>query len=121
MEPVPYEIRAEDIDEVLNAYEPVGGGEWSEEDRTDMRAHVMSSILDLDDIVRSVPEESPEEATADASRAGSQSERPGGESAARREMALAAIEDLLIRDGYIDLAPDESRVFPAGLEDEPGT
>jgi hypothetical protein len=121
MEPVPYEIREEDIDEVLSAYEPVGGGEWSDEDRTDIRAHVMRSILDIDDIVRSVPEDGPQDATADATRAGSLSERPGDESAARREMALAAIEDLLIRDGYIDLAPDESRVFPAGVEDEPGT
>jgi len=92
MEPVPYLISEEDVDEVLSAYEPVGGGVWTEDARREARQHVMRNVLDVDDPVRTAVEE----------------DRPD----ARRELALAAIEDLLIRDGLIDLTDREKRVFP---------
>lgn len=110
MEPVPYEIRADDVDEVLNAYEPTGGGTFDEEARDDARRHVMRHVAELDEIVRATPEEPTGERPG---HAGPVSEHPGDSAPDRREMALAAIEDLLIRDGYIELEPDESRVFPA--------
>ena len=44
MEPVPYEIKDEDVDEVLNAY----GDDWSDAQREDARTHVMRNLTDLD-------------------------------------------------------------------------
>ncbi len=113
MEPVPYEIREDDIDEVLDAYEPTGGGEWPEEARTEVRRHVMRNINDIDDTVRSAAEDPSGEAGILTTRTGPESDRPGDRAPARRDMALAAIEDLLIRDGYIELEADEARTFPA--------
>jgi hypothetical protein len=114
MEPVRYEVKQEDIDEVLDAYEPTGGGRFQEDERKEIRAHVMRNVLDIDEIVRGTPEtEGLASAHADAQRAGPVGERPGDQSSDRRETALAAIEDLLIRDGYLDLDADESRAFPA--------
>lgn len=92
MKPVPYQISEEDIDEVLSAYEPVGGGVWTEPARRSAREHVMRHVLDIDEPVRTAPEE----------------DRPD----IRREVALAAIEDLLIRDGLIDMSDREKRVYP---------
>ena len=115
MDPVPYEIRQEDVDEVLDAYEPTGGGEWPEEARVDARKHVMENITDIDETVRSAPE-GPRSGAVDRSdnmHTGPESDRPGDRAPQRRDMALAAIEDLLIRDGFIDLDEDEPRVFPA--------
>ncbi|MGH7466709.1 MAG: hypothetical protein ACRENP_01865 [Longimicrobiales bacterium] len=90
MKPVPYAVQSADIDEVLSAYEPVGGGAWTEEARQDVRAYVMRHVLDLDDATRTAPEDA----------------------TVRREVALAAIEDLLIRDGLLDITDREKRVFP---------
>lgn len=90
MEPDPYTIREEDVDEVLGAY-----GDLPPDLRERARAHVLRNVLDIDDIARTAP-----------------ASQPG----ARREVALAAIEDLLIRDGYIDVAADEPRVFPVTVE-----
>jgi len=110
MDPVPYEIREEDVDEVLSAHEPTGGGDWPEERRVQARKHVMSNVTDIDETVRSAAEE-PRQG-ADANRAGDISDHPGDRSPARRDMALAAIEDLLIRDGFIDVDGDDDRAFP---------
>ncbi len=110
MEPVPYEIRADDIDEVLSAYEPASG--WTEEQRGTLRSHVMAHVTELDEIVRTAPEREPSRDVRTSAMAQPVSARPGEASAARRELALAAIEDLLIREGLVDARADEQRVFP---------
>ncbi|MGQ0815866.1 MAG: hypothetical protein ACT4O1_15655 [Gemmatimonadota bacterium] len=56
------------------------------------RDHVMKHVMDIDEIVRTVP---------------------AGDPAARQAAALAAIEDPLIRDGFIDLVDTEKRRYPA--------
>lgn len=106
MDPVPYEIRREDVDEVLSAYESVGGS-WTEEDRKATVDHVMRHVLEIDETVRTAPEER----RLMPRGVGDEGSRPGDDSP-RRDLALAAIEDVLIRDGYIDVSGTEERVFP---------
>lgn len=113
MDPIPYEIKEEDVDEVLDAYEPAGGGAWPEGRREEARAYVMKNVLDLDDTVRSASEDPSDALGGAGDRMGAEAERPGDRSPARRQAALAAIENLLIDDGYIDVDDDEDRVFPA--------
>jgi hypothetical protein len=112
MDPVPYEIREDDVDEVISAYEAVGGGDYTEEDRVGARRHVMRNLIDLNEMVSSAPEERRVGRREFGDRSQPVGIRPGDQSNARREMALAAIEDLLIRDGFIELEADEERVFP---------
>ena len=110
MDPVPYPISAEDIDEVLLAYESAGGGAFSDDVRADAHAHVMRHVLEIGETVRTAPEV---RATSVVDTPGAAAETViGEESSDRRELALAAIEDLLIRDGFIAAGADEERVFP---------
>lgn len=109
MDPVPYEIKEEDVDEVLSAYETTGGGDWPEERRREARDHVMRNVLELGETIRTAPEDRRHSVVR---RAAPLSERPGDSAPERRELALAAIEDLLIRDGYLEPDGDEARVFP---------
>jgi hypothetical protein len=108
MEPIPYEIREEDVDEVLGAYTSVGGS-WTAEERNAARDHVMKHALEIDETVRTAPEErrlASREVPATGEATGPDEDSP------RRGMALAAIEDLLIRDGFIDASESESRIYP---------
>lgn len=119
MKPVPYEIREDDVDEVLNAYEPAGGGDWPEEARSQARSHVMRHVTEIDETVRSASEDPSDALGAAGDRMGDAADRPGDRAPARRGMALAAIEDLLIRDGFVTPGADEERVFPiAGGSDQ---
>ncbi|HEX6134241.1 MAG TPA: hypothetical protein VFZ24_09760 [Longimicrobiales bacterium] len=109
MEPVPYQIREEDVDEVLSAHESVGGS-WTREQRSAAREVVMRHVLDIDEAVRTAPED--RRVIPRHDRAEPEAGTPGEDSPARREMALAAIEDLLIREGFLDVADEDERVFP---------
>ncbi len=42
MESVPDEITEDDVDEVLNAHEPTGGGRYPARERVEMRRHVLA-------------------------------------------------------------------------------
>jgi hypothetical protein len=115
MQPIPYEVREEDVDEVLSAYESVGGGTFTEEERQEARGHVMRHVLDINEEVHTVPEDRRVASRVDAEdepRHRPLTRGPGELPSSRREMALAVIEDMLIREGFIDAAPDEERVFP---------
>lgn len=106
MDPVPYRIRREDVDEVLSAYESVGGS-WTPEEREAAARHVLRHVLEIDETVRTAPEDRrlmPRDAEPAATK-------PGDDSP-RRDLALAAIEDVLIRDGYIDVSDTEERLYP---------
>ena len=112
MEPVPYRIRPEDVDEVLTAYET------PDNLRDQARAFVFRQLVEMDDTVRTAPE------SRDAPRMGSVGDLPrssetlGDFSADRRELALASIEDELLRGGFVELPPGESRLFPIVLESD---
>ncbi len=112
MEPIPYEIRPDDIDEVLTAYTPAAG--WSDEERASLHDHVMSHVAELAAIIRTAPEGREERGldTRTSAVAEPIGARPGDGSPARRELALAAIEDLLLDEGLVDARADEQRVFP---------
>jgi hypothetical protein len=115
MQPIPYEIREEDVDEVLSAYDSVAGNDWSEDDRVEARRHVMRRVIEINETVQTAPEDrrvSARENAEDESRGRPVTKGPGELPSARRDMALAAIEDLLIRDGFIETSPNEKRVFP---------
>ena len=106
MDPVPYEIQREDVDEVLSAYEAVGGS-WSPEEREAAVKHVMRHVLEIDETVRTAPGE------RRLMPRGSEPAGTGpGDDSPRRDLALAVIEDVLIRDGFIDVSDTERRVFP---------
>ncbi len=112
MNPMPYRIEQQDVDEVLSAYEPVSGGAWTEESRQSARAHVMRNVLDIDETVTTAPED--ERSTLDTLvRVQARADDPAAGGSPRREAALAAIEDLLIRDGFLTISDREKRVFPA--------
>lgn len=104
MEPVPYEVREEDVDEVLGVYGVT-------DVRDEAVQHVMRHVRDIDEIVRSAPETGMEQASLQRDAVESIATRAGDQSADRREMALAAIEDLLISGGYL-ASPTDARVFP---------
>jgi hypothetical protein len=119
MEPVPYRIQQEDVDEVLNAYASPGSNDFPEDVRAEARRHVLRHVLEIDEVVRAAPEDDEVRPIASVRRAGNVGDPPGANSPARRELALAAIEDLLISDGFIDASAREKRVFPATTRDEP--
>ena len=115
MDPVPYTIQADDVDEVLSAYEPTDGGAWTDDARLQAHAHVLRHVQELDEVVRTAPED--ERVTLDLqARAHTIGSNANEDVPTRRELALAAIEDLLLRDGLISISDREKRVFPVVTE-----
>ena len=107
MDPVPYEIREEDVEEVLNAYDSART-ELTDERRAEAREHIMRHLLEINEVVRTAPEELPDR--AGRNRAQPEGMRPGESSVPRRDAALAAIEDVLIRDGFLDPPADDEEI-----------
>src|SRR4051812_35538212 len=103
MEPVPYEIREDDVYEVLGAY-------GAAENRDDAVRHVMARVRDINEIVRTAPETPRDEGRLHRDILEPEAARPGDQSDARRDLALAAIEDVLITGGFVEAAA-EARVF----------
>lgn len=112
MEPVPYEIRVDDVDEVLTAHET----DWTDAERAEARSHVLRNVMELNEAVRSTPEDESGARHDLSARVQPEAGHPGDASPARRDMALAAIEDLLIRDGFIDIEGDDDRIYPMSPE-----
>jgi hypothetical protein len=105
MDPVPYEVREEDVDEVLGAY---GAGDGVREEAV---RHVMRRVRDISDMVATAPETSIDTPALHRNVVEPIGTRPGDQSADRRDFALAAIEDILINDGFIEAAT-EDRIYP---------
>ena len=105
MEPVPYEVREEDVDEVLGAYGA------SADLRDEAVRHVMSRVRDISDMVATAPETSIDTPALHRNVVEPIATRPGDQSTDRRDFALAAIEDILITDGFLEAASDD-RVYP---------
>lgn len=106
MDPVPYRIRDEDIDEVLSAYAA------PDDVRSAARQHVLRHVLDIGDVVRTAPETPSAQPRLAGIDFETGTEDPGDLSPDRREAALASIEDLLLRDGFLELSAGEQRLFP---------
>ena len=106
MDPVPYNVQPEDVDEVLSAYDV------PETERADARAHVMKQLVAIDEVVRAAPESTSGEQRDPDRPYESPSTDMRDFSQDRRETALAAIEDVLIKDGYVELRAEDARVFP---------
>jgi hypothetical protein len=106
-DPVPYQIRTEDIDEVLTAYDV------PDDVRPEAREHVMRHVLDIDAIVRTAPETASDRPALHREIVGSENDQLSAETSDRRELALAAIEDLLIADGFVEPDVGEERIYPS--------
>lgn len=105
-DPIPYHIREADIDEVLNAYGAPA------EVRAAARQHVLQQVQDIDEIVRTAPETEGDQQSIHRDVLGAADDRPGDRSSDRRELALAAIEDVLITEGYVEPENPEARLYP---------
>src|SRR5690606_1982483 len=77
-------------------------GSWTEQQRAEAREHVMRHVLEIDEAVRTAPEDRRVAPRPDPSVPGGTG--PAEPSPARREVAVAAVEGLLIRDGAIGSA-----------------
>jgi hypothetical protein len=105
-DPIPYHIRDVDIDEVLNTY--------AAPDEVRAAAHqlVMQRVLDINELVRMAPETAHDQRLIHRDTLGSGNEHPGDQAPERRELALAAIEDILITAGFVEPDSPENRLYP---------
>lgn len=103
MQTLYYEISEDDVDEVLDAHEPTGGGRFPESVRLEMRALVLQNVTEIDESVAGILELGGIDPTDEQCR----------------EAALSAIEDLLIREDMLELdRHEDEREFPMITEYE---